>query len=887
MISEERGFFQYISCFLCIVCACFFVAGCAAFAKVTTSAQEQKDAEGTAFFDEALLKSFKRDAMGALEDLEKGLKLNPKHSDAIFLMGDIYLDIEKYDKGISVFQEILKEDPEYFAAYSGIWAARLERVDSSEEEKAAVEEDIRLFLEEHKDNAKALYYAHNGFRYLKKHDDAYKLIMEIFGMEVDAQIVHSLSSYYFNKDIMEMKDLQEREARLLKYIDMFPLTRDRLYIYNTLMHIYRNKPDDSGIKDMIKIANRWLRENPNNRRANYVIANHYIKAGIRLHEAEGFLKRALRLIEHPDPFDKPRYQPYKDWYKNLEKSKARYLYLLGNIYFRWDNFKKADYYYDRALEADDTGAMLFEHIGRLREVEGDERAAYEAYLRACRLGSHDEEIQESLERLTVSLFGDMNGLSVNEFHAEKEGVVYFNDITESAGLSDIIGARVAWGDYNNDGFEDILVDGRILLENDKGKRFVDVSEKVGLSGYRRTTGGIWADFDNDSYLDFYMMGNQENGHLFMRNIDGVRFEDVTPPGSGDIYFNEGAAWGDFDNDGLLDLYVANYEKDSLKSIDLGICQPDFLWRNTGAGFVDISEQAGIRTPIKMCGRGVSPADYNNDGKLDIFVSNYRLDPNFLWINNGDGFVNSAEVTGVEGNMVVGAYGHTIGTVWGDVDNDGDLDMFSANLAHPEYIGFSDKSMLLINTDGAFVDMTEESGIDFNETDSDPSFIDFDNDGDLDLFITSIYKGSKSRMFRNDGDGKFTDVSWLSGLRLDNGWGGAFADFDNDGDQDLVVGSSDGLMLYENMGNENHWIAVGLKNMKGSGIGARVELRAGDMRQIREVEGGKGTASQNSLQVEFGLGDYAGEVEISVRLPSGETRVLKNIRPDQKIELAPF
>lgn len=157
---------------------------------------------------------------------------------------------------------------------------------------------------------------------------------------------------------------------------------------------------------------------------------------------------------------------------------------------------------------------------------------------------------------------------------------------------------------------------------------------------------------------------------------------------------------------------------------------------------------------------------------------------------------------------------------------------------------------------------------------------------MDLYITSIYEGRRSFLYENLGNGKFRDITWLAGVRVFNGWGCAFSDFDNDGDLDLVVGSGSGVKLFRNDGANNNYLKVkviGTKSNK-AGIGARIKLAQGKKSQIREIQGGKGTTSQNSLIAHFGLGKNKGLVTIEVTFPSGIRRTLKKIKPNQLVKI---
>jgi hypothetical protein len=458
----------------------------------------------------------------------------------------------------------------------------------------------------------------------------------------------------------------------------------------------------------------------------------------------------------------------------------------------------------------------------------------------------------------------------------------FNDVTRQAGFPDELGrTRVAWGDYDGDGWEDLLLDGRMLWRNQGDGTFRDVTSQAGISGAAH--GGVWADYDNDGDLDFYanLRSDTERDKLYRNDGDGTFTEVGAQAGEvWDRLPTEGVAWGDYDDDGFVDLYVANYETASVDpDAELGIGTEDHLYHNNGDGtFTDFSGRAGIELDGEpYCGRGVVWADYDDDGDYDIYVSDYRLDPNLLWRNDGDGtFTNVARDARVEGYGVEEAggvrFGHTIGSDFGDYDNDLDMDLYVSNLAHPRFIMFSDKCMLAKNRGGGtFVDRFYGSGIDYCETSSDPSWADFDNDGDLDLYFTAVYEGRLSRLFRNVGRDRFEDATGETGTAVDNGWGTGWCDYDHDGDLDLAVGSGSGFRLLENEGNRNHWFQAQLQATwdNAAAIGARVRIEAGGDRQVRDVKGGRGTTSQDMLATHFGLGDQDGDVHVWVRWPGDE------------------
>jgi len=570
--------------------------------------------------------------------------------------------------------------------------------------------------------------------------------------------------------------------------------------------------------------------------------------------------------------------------------------------------RRAMSFLDLDTDDEETGAAYHFTLGQALENLGQYDDALDEYLAALLTGGRQNRWPARADTAARRLFdaqfaGGMGGGTLLDYargRVRYDGPV-FTDVTVECGLDGRSESRVAWGDYDGDGWDDLLLNGRVLMVNRTDGMFTDVTKVAGIGG-TGTNGGVWADIDNDGDLDFYATSGATSGEqtdrLWINRGNGT-FEDGTESAGGmtDNYTTEGAAWGDFDADGLVDLYLASYERPRTETFkEYGVGFPDILYRNEGGGvFVDVSEEAGLVPPFgeHLAGRGVNWGDYDNDDDLDIFVSNYRLQENLLWRNEGDGtFTNVAPALGVSGRETDGWWGHTIGSEWGDYDNDGDLDLASANLAHPRYIEVSDMSMLLRNEgppSWSFTDTRAAAGIKYAETHSDPAWCDIDADGDLDLFITSIYQNCGTFLYRNVGRGHFEDITWLAGVRSFNGWGCAVSDYDLDGDLDIAVGSGSGFRLFRNDGpaggeRGNHTLlvrAVGTTS-NASGIGARVTVKGAKGAQIREVQGGKGTTSQHSLSVFFGLGSDRGPVDVEVRFLGGATVVLEDVDVDRQI-----
>jgi len=460
---------------------------------------------------------------------------------------------------------------------------------------------------------------------------------------------------------------------------------------------------------------------------------------------------------------------------------------------------------------------------------------------------------------------------------DKQQTFLFEEIAEIAGIS-----RVAWGDYDNDGDDDMLVSAAKLYRNNGDGTFTDVSESAGIEGISGS--GMWADYDNDGYLDYYAFSSgateEDRDRLVHNNGDGT-FSAVNSNNNVPFDYDptQAVGWADYDHDGWVDLYVANYE------VEMSQCTQDRLWKNLGGGlFKDVTENVGIGRNGLYCGRGVAWGDYNNDGLIDLYVSNYRLDPNFLYENRGDGtFREMAFAKHLAGTNVRGSYGHSIGSVWGDFDNDLDLDLFIGNLAHPRLIDISDKSMLFVNSGAPDFEFENifgkpETGMTYCETHSDPLWFDYDNDGYLDLMLTAIYTEFASFLYHNEGNGTFKDVSYETGLWVLNGLGTTAVDVDRDGDLDV----STRAFFKNNLANGNHWLQVKLKGKRTNtfGIGCRIEVETENMTLLREVEGGKGTGVQSSMVQHFGLGQDTLVKKLTVKWVDGQTSVLTDLAVDQ-------
>jgi enediyne biosynthesis protein E4 len=487
-------------------------------------------------------------------------------------------------------------------------------------------------------------------------------------------------------------------------------------------------------------------------------------------------------------------------------------------------------------------------------------------------------------------------------------------------------------DYDRDGYLDIyLVNGAAIpsLEKDSPKywnrlfrnnhdgTFTDVTEKAGVAGSGYGMAVAVGDYDNDGWPDLFV-ANVTGNQLFHNNGDGT-FTDVTAKAGlsgalldGKKMWSAGAGWFDYNNDGLLDLFVVNYckwevNKDPICALNgevRGYCHPKFyaplhntLYRNNGDGtFTDVSEATGIAAQMGK-GMSVSFADYDGDGFLDIFVANDTT-RNFLFHNIGG---KRFEEIGVEAGAAYGAHGTALsgmGSDFRDTNNDGRPDIWHTAIEHETF------PLYVNHGSGDFYDVTASSGLALatgNMSGWGNGIFDFDNDGWKDLFVArsnvvdnislvfpNRHYTEPNSVFRNLANGKFEDVSATAGadLQLEAAHRGvAFGDFDNDGRIDMVVSVLGGpVKLFRNVTpGMQHWILLNLVGTKSNrmAIGAQIRVTTEDGKlQWNHVTTAVGYASSSDSRVHFGVGENRRIKEMQIHWPSGIKQELRNLEVDR-------
>jgi hypothetical protein len=519
-------------------------------------------------------------------------------------------------------------------------------------------------------------------------------------------------------------------------------------------------------------------------------------------------------------------------------------------------------------------------------------------------------------------------------NATRQAGIRFVHQKGSRGVPTILeeaGPGVCVSDFDSDGFPDIyFVNGGIssserggsrnaLYRNQRDGTFRDVTDQAGVPGTGYGLGCVWGDYDNDGRPDLYVTQYGKNV-LYHNNPDGT-FTDVTVKAHVDgtdfgTMFHSGATFFDYDRDGFLDLYAGGYVEFGPKSkqaCSLGYiveasCPPSVypgspavLYRNNGDGsFTNVTKAAGIFQP-KGKNLSVAAHDYDNDGWPDLFVANDGVEF-YLYRNQRNGtFKESAFDAGIA-LLPDGAAMAAMCISFGDFDNDGRFDLYVSDFQDvPDHVWRGDGK-------GFFEEVTDRIGI------AGPTkkvlsfgggFFDYDNDGALDLFIANghVYQGvEKTRpgvtykqfnlLFHNERNGKFAAAASTGGDGFAVpylGRGAAFADFDNDGNVDVVVANSGEapLLLLNGGGAGNHFLNVKLVGSKSNrdGMGARVKVTTSGVTLVREIAAGGSYLSQSDLRAHFGLGPAVRVERLEVLWPSGRTQAFTDVDADQFLRVS--
>jgi hypothetical protein len=439
----------------------------------------------------------------------------------------------------------------------------------------------------------------------------------------------------------------------------------------------------------------------------------------------------------------------------------------------------------------------------------------------------------------------------------------FTNVSNQVGVGNVgsLGQTAAWGDFNNDGCQDLIVANTdsgsqnvFLFKNNCDGTFSNVTAVSGITDLPLRS-VAWADFDNDGLLDLVVGTIMTDAPpILYKNLGGGVFLDVSQQAG---IIDGGAIgntiWADYDRDGRVDLFQANSGQ-------------SFLYHNNGNGtFQEVSTQSGLAGEFNT--NSAIWFDFNNDGFPDLFIENNGL--NKLYRNNRNGtFTDITDEAGVGGDPEW----DSVAACVGDFNNDGFLDLYVVNIS-------SSRNALYINNgNGTFTDVTEKTGTGDVGDGRTCAWVDFDGDGRIDLFTTNHI--SSSKLFRNLGNGKFQDVASKVGLdKPVDVFAAPWGDFNGDGFMDVFLNGHNGTALMENSGTPNNSLIIRLigngHTTNTSAIGTRVQVSTPNEKQIREVSGGRGCCEQDMLPLHFGVGNQR-QADIHVEWTDGEVCTFNNV-----------
>jgi hypothetical protein len=518
------------------------------------------------------------------------------------------------------------------------------------------------------------------------------------------------------------------------------------------------------------------------------------------------------------------------------------------------------------------------------------------------LGFPGVELAAGVYTLTVTDANNLSGVSAPVTIAvdptftkiEADPVVNsFDQKTSSVGCS--------WGDYDNDGYLDLITCGGLdgvpgksqLFHNNGNGTFNQIISRPPVDApFLANNTAIWGDYDNDGNLDLFVGGVNLSTLYHNNGAPNYTFTQVSSGLINNVKF--GAAWADYDNDGFLDLF--------LPTADGTANSHCFLYRNNGDGTFSQATNAGAIVTDLASSIGCAWGDYDNDGKIDLFVTGGRgtsqpAAPNRLYHNNGDGTFSLATNSG----SIVTDQGYMGGCAWGDYNNDGYLDLF--------VMGYFNNVLYQNNGNGTFTrvagPIVSNSPTGWFYVGNHPiacAWGDYDNDGFLDLFLTdeastgSGLVGTVNTLYHNNGDGTFTQVAAGSPVdEVADSFGCSWVDYDNDGFLDLFATRGDGRGHYlyhnnlANVGNTNAWLTIKLAGTVSnrSAVGAKVRVKSfyrGQSRsQLRQITSGSGWDNGNSeLRAHFGLGDATSIDTVRIEWLSGAVQEFHNVAPRQML-----
>lgn len=464
----------------------------------------------------------------------------------------------------------------------------------------------------------------------------------------------------------------------------------------------------------------------------------------------------------------------------------------------------------------------------------------------------------------------------------------FTKITDGAIVTTPADSRsVNWVDLNGDGWDDLFIStgpkpaaNDLLYLNNKNGTFTAVTNDPIVQENGSCDGATFADADNDGDLDAFVVTWYGQPNFFFQNKGKGTFEYLpTVLTANKGTYSETAAWGDFDKDGWVDLFITNSEGD----------KHNLFYRNLGKGQFELVTQSPT-TQDTSVHRSANWIDFDNDGDQDLFVTNENAPTNDLFRNNGKRkFTKIAENTFAKGSR------SSMSSSWGDVDNDGDFDVLVANSGN---FTPANNQLFLNNGKSGFTEVTAGAPVTDGGCSFGSAFGDIDNDGDLDLAVANGYCAGEIQNFIYVNDGKGNFIRLPENFETPCSYGVAFSDYDQDGFLDLAIATCQlskkvalpNNILYHNNGNKNNWLKIKLAGTTSNraAIGTKVRVKATidgkSVWQLREISAQSGYNGQNSLVAHFGLKEAMKVDSVVIEWTSGKRQVVKNVKPNQQLSL---
>ncbi|MCB9252160.1 MAG: VCBS repeat-containing protein [Flavobacteriales bacterium] len=498
-------------------------------------------------------------------------------------------------------------------------------------------------------------------------------------------------------------------------------------------------------------------------------------------------------------------------------------------------------------------------------------------------------------------------------YEKRSGAPFFKDVTHQLDVdTNTSNTSVSWADIDQDGFAD-LVTHKSVYQNHEGIRLVDKSNEL---NFKSCKGAMVVDLNNDGLPDILQFFASGDSAVFFRNKGSFNFEKINISGFKSLPALSSFSAADIDKDGFPDIFVGQLWGTYPEPY------PNYLFKNNGDGtFTDISNKLypdhngneNFSKRVKCSAsdqntwlsngntnkrsRGSAFVDFNNDGNMDLYVTNYFLEPDEFYMNNGDGsFKNIIAEKQIAQNK--NGYNHGTGIDFGDIDNDGFFDILLPQFAHPGFtVLYDHRNTTVYKNSGAsdfdFTDLNPgnqlintASGIEFEETYAGGSWGDVNNDGLLDFYITVFYGCRYVKLYLQNPDHTFSLSTYTYGLQnLNTGEDATWVDYDNDGNLDLCSGKSGRIRIFKNTGKNENYLSLRIKagNMNKMAIGSRVIVYADGEKITRQVSAGRGVRHQAPYDLHYGLGKRSIE-KVEVNWPDGTTDYYSGFYPNRSYEI---